>query len=247
MKKILLTVAVLVLLLGSSSYAQTSMESTNYIIQFDSINAGGLRSTSSSYTLEDTASGVGTGDAASTNYVLRAGYQQMTESYLSITASADVNLGSLSGLINDTTEASSTWTVLTDNAAGYQLTVAATSSPALRSGPYSFADYAPSGAAPDFVYAVPSNDSVFGFSPEGADIVQKYKDNGSACNTGSGDTASACWNGFSTTPELIAEGSSSNHPLGTATTIRYKAGNGASHVQEAGNYTASITVTATSL
>ena len=52
------------------------MESSSYQMQFDSVNVGGELSTSTSYTLEDTAGEVATGRLNSSSYILRDGYQQ---------------------------------------------------------------------------------------------------------------------------------------------------------------------------
>ena len=89
--------------------------------------------------------------------------------------------------------------------------------------------------------------SRFGFSPEGTDIVQRFKDNGAACNAGALDSVSACWDVLSTTQTSIARRNTANSPAGTATTIRFHAGSGASNVQPAGAYTATATVTVLAL
>lgn len=52
------------------------MTSGNYVLEADSMNFGGARSTSASYGLEDTGGEVGTGFSNSTNNNLRAGFQQ---------------------------------------------------------------------------------------------------------------------------------------------------------------------------
>jgi len=57
--------------------AEAAMTSTNYQIQFDSINSGGTDfSTSTNYQLSDTVGEQGTGYSTSTNYLLHAGYRQ---------------------------------------------------------------------------------------------------------------------------------------------------------------------------
>ena len=104
-----------------------------------------------------------------------------------------------------------------------------------------------SGANPDLTFTVGAATSAFGFSPEGSDIVQKYKDNGSTCNAGSSDTTNACWNALSTVNELIAKKTTGNHPSGTATTLKFRAQSGVSNVQPVGTYTATTTVTAIAL
>jgi len=231
-------------LVFSHSLGATSMSSSNYSIQSDSINFGGGFSTSTSYEQESTFGEIATGESESSTYKIKAGYQQMQEVYLAITAAADVTLSpSIEGTTAGTATGSTTITVTTDGVAGYELYINASSSPALVSGANSFADYTPAGASPDFTFSIGASDSEFGFSPEGADITQEYKDDGAACNTGSSDANDRCWNGLSTTNELIAERSSGNHPSGAEITLEFRAENGASHIQTAGTYTATTTLT----
>jgi len=234
--------------LGASSTLAYVASSTNYLIQFDSLNTSGVLSTSTNYRTEDTAGELGTGVATSTSFILRAGYQQMNEVYLAITAPADVTLSpSIPGVSGGTANGSAVWTVATDNAAGYQATIKAGAAPALFSATASFADYTPTGAPPDFTFSVAAADSEFGFTPEGNDIVARFKDNGSACNTGSGDISDRCWDALSTGGQTISQSAASNHPSGVATTVKFRAESGASHLQENGVYTATVTVTAVSL
>ena len=223
------------------------MQSGSYRIQSDSINVGGGYSTSSNYAEQDTVGEAGSGTSSSASYNLSAGYQALQSTYLAISDSADISLPSIGGVSGGVSNAQSVWTVTTDDPAGYQLTVVATSTPALRSASSSVPDYVPAGAAPDYVFTYASNVSVFGFSPEGSDIVSRYKDNGSVCNSGSGDTTDRCWDGLSTTPRVIAGSTSANHPTGTATTIKYEVGIGTSKIQDAGTYRASVVVTAAAL
>jgi hypothetical protein len=54
-----------------------AMSSTNFIINWDSINAGGTDySSSTNYSLSDTLGEIGTGRSSSTNYWIYAGYRQ---------------------------------------------------------------------------------------------------------------------------------------------------------------------------
>lgn len=222
--------------------------STNYRIGVDSINIGGILSTSTNYKIEDTAGEIATGLSTSTSYKIKAGYQQMQETAISITSPDNVAMSpDLGGVTGGASSGSAVWTVTTDSPAGYFLTVKASTTPALKSGSNSFADYTLAGANPDYTWSVVSSDSEFGFSPEGNDIVQKYKDNGSLCNAGLNDTADKCWSFFSTTAETISSASSGNHPNGTAITIKMQAESGSSHLQPEGAYTATVTVTATAL
>lgn len=174
----------------------------------------------------------------------------MNDVYLALSAAADVTMDtSLGGLTGGTSNGQTAATVITDSAAGYALYIKASSSPALQGNTHgdSIDNYTPAGANPDFAFSVAATAAEFGFSPEGTDIVQKYKDDTSACNTGSSDTANACWNALSTSNDQISGRTSANHPSGTATTIKFRVGIGVSQVTVADTYTATTTLTATAL
>lgn len=249
--RVVVAVVIVLVALGNIPLIRAAtMTSSSYKIQRDSVNVGGGLNSSANYISENTAGEVGTGDSASTNYKIRAGYQQMPEVYLSVTAASDVVMSpNLGGVTGGTSNGSTALTVTTDDAAGYQLSIKASSTPALQGNNYgaSIADYTPAGAAPDFAFSVPAADAEFGFSPEGTDIVAKYKDNGASCNTGSGDTASACWDALSTSNQIISSAAAANTPGGTATTIRFRATLGSSHITIADTYTATTTLTAVAL
>ncbi|HEY1037189.1 MAG TPA: hypothetical protein VGE62_01245 [Candidatus Paceibacterota bacterium] len=226
-----------------------TMGSTQYRIDSDSINSGGTSfSSSGSYSMGSTVGEVGTGFSSSSAYRMSAGYWIPEDTYVSINAVADVSLGSISGLVGGQSTSSSSWNVKTNNNLGYQLSVVASTDPALKAPQASIPDYAPAGADPDFSFNGPSASSSFGFSPEGADIIGRYKDNGSVCNFGTGDTSGACWDGFSTTPKVVSQGATANEPSGATTTLRYRVHVGSNVIQDSsGGYEASITVTATAL
>jgi hypothetical protein len=220
------------------------MQSTNYRIESDSINVGGGYSSSSNYQLQDTTGEIATGESESETYSLKAGYQQMQEIYLALTNAANVTLSpSLGGVTGGTSNGSTFATATTDNLAGYELTITASGSPAMQSGSNSIPDYTPVGSDPDYSFTNSANESQFGFSPEGTDIPARFKDNGASCNTGSGNTTSACWDGLSTSPQTIARRTSANHPDGTATTIRFRVEVGSTVNQAAGQYVATTTLT----
>lgn len=218
--------------------------STNYRLEADSINTAGGFSTSSAYRLEDTTGEVGTGVGTSPNYRTNAGYQQMLTSSLALSVPGAITL---SPSIPDTGGGAATgvgsWIVTTDNPAGYTMNLRAEGNPALSSGANNFANYTPTGSDPDFTFSLLATVSEFGYSPEGTDIVTRYKDNGAACNIGSGDTADRCWDALLSTDRLIAQRTTSNQSGGTVTTIKFRAESGASNIQPAGSYTATATVT----
>jgi hypothetical protein len=226
--------------------ASAAMSSSNYTIQFDSINVGGGNSASDNYSLEDTLGEVATGRSDSDNYSMRAGYQQMDESYLALSTALDVDLGSISGIVGGSATGTADWTVTTDSLGGYQLSVQASTDPALQSTDDSFADYTSTATSSDLTFSILSTAAEFGFTPEGADVVSRFRDDGSVCGTGSLDTSNACWTGFSTTTVAIAAGNS-NQPDGVVTTLRMQAEIGDDHIQPAGDYSAVVTVTAIAL
>jgi hypothetical protein len=227
------------------------MSSSNYRVLSDSVNSGGTDfSQSASYQLSDTVGEQGTGESSSANYTLRAGYRQLTGSSISISSPSDVSMSpNLSGLVNNASTGEADWTVVTDSPGGYEMSIKASTNPAMQHTVTAdtLDDYAPASApTPDYSFSVASNTAVFGFSPEGADITSKYKDNGAICGTGSGDTTDKCWDGFSTTDKTISSGGA-NQPTGVITTVKFRAENGSAHLLPAGTYKATITVTAISL
>ena len=78
------------------------MTSSNFSIERDSINFGGGYASSTNYQQESTFGEIATGNSSSTNFSLEAGYQQMGESYISLSLIGDVALGSRLGLAGGT-------------------------------------------------------------------------------------------------------------------------------------------------
>lgn len=221
------------------------MTSPTYEIQSDSVNLGGGLSGSASYGLEDTVGEIATGPSDSTNYQLRAGYQQMQEVFLSMSDPDNVFLDpDLGGLTAGTSNGSTTVTIITDSPAGYQLTIVNSgTAPAMKSVSDSIADYVPVGV-PDYNFTVLSGQAFFGFSPSGVHIPNRFKDNTSVCGTGANDTLLACWDGLSVSPAVIAESSLRTSNIGATTTIYFRVGVGDSAGIETGIYTATTTLTA---
>ncbi len=228
--------------------SQAQMSGTLYKIPLDSINVGGADGSSTSYDLFDTVGEIASGDSNSSSYGLNAGFIGAQLTYLAISSGSDVSMSpAIAGVSGGSGNGSTSWTVTTDNPAGYSLSVKASTNPALQSLGGTFADYTTAGADPDFSWSVAAADSEYGFTPEGVDIIQKYKDNGSACNTGSSDTVDKCWDKLTTTDKQIASRANGNHPSGTLTTLKMQAEVGSSHIQPNGTYDATITVTAIAL
>jgi hypothetical protein len=246
MRKILLFIFIFCLLKTHLSFAYV-MSSDNYRIQLDSINIGGVRQTSVSYNMEDTIGEIATGISTSTSYKLKAGYQQMQEVYISISAPEDVDMGSIGGLSGGTATGSITWNIKTDSSSGYNLTIKSSASPALNASTSSFADYTPvSPSVPDYDWDIDSANSEFGFAPYNSNSqIQKYKNNGSNCNVGSNITDGKCWYSFSTASETVVNKLSRTNAFGENTKINLRAEiNTTPGYQEEGNYYATIVATA---
>lgn len=230
-------------LMNSESFAQVR-ESSSYKIESDSINFGGGLSSSTNYAVESTLGEVGTGNASSTSYNLRAGYQQMTTRFISLSTPASVIMTpSIGGVTGGESNGSTTVTVTTDSSAGYTLTIASEETPALRKGIDMILDYVPAGG-PDFAFTTDTGEAHFGYSPEGVDTVARFLDNGVACGAGSLDTALACWDGLDIASEAIAQSSESNHPDGATTTVYFKVGVAPLANPVPGTYIATTTLTA---
>ena len=252
MKKILPIIFVVVfistLFISTKSLFAAVMNSTNYSMESDSVNFGGGLSNSATYKQESTFGEIASGPSNSTNYNLKAGYQQMQGTFISMTAVSDVTLTpSIPSIGGGVGNGNTAVTVTTDSNLGYELYIKASSSPALVSLSDSFADYTPAGVNPDFTFSVLASSSEFAFSPEGTDVVQKYRDNGSACNIGALNTVDACWSPFLTSNGLVSSKNTSNYPSGTVTILKFRAESGSSHTQTVGSYTATSTLTAIAL
>lgn len=226
------------------------MQSSNYQIQSDSINFGGGFSSSTNFQQESTFGEIATGRSTSTNFELRAGYQQMQSVFIAITTTGTAVMDTpLGGLSAGESTGSSTVTVTTDSSGGYQLSIRASTDPAMQSTSTvdTIADYTPAGAAPDLSFTTATNDVHFGFGVAGDDVVERFEVNGGQCDNGPGvSDASTCWDGLSTTDQLIA-GGGANVPSGATTTVYFKVGIGGGTMVTPGGYVATTTVTAVAL
>ncbi|MBU2578784.1 hypothetical protein KKA09_01560 [Patescibacteria group bacterium] len=235
-------------LLPARAYVATS---TNYRIQYDSINVGGGDSqTSTNYRVADTVGEIATGISASSLYKLKAGYRQMSEISISISSPVDVAMSpAIGGISGGASSASTTWTVITDNPAGFVLSLKSTSTPSMiLDGTYDFSDYSPATVGvPDYTWSSPAASAAeFGYSVEPAtfaDTATLFKDDGAACNAGALNTADKCWLNASTTDVAVINRTTSTSGGGEAEKIKFQAQSNAKFLKE-GNYSATIIVTA---
>lgn len=240
------TIFLTILIVFSISISSAQVRSSsNYQIQSDSINFAGGLSTSTNYSLESTAGEIATGVSTSSNYDLNAGYQQMQEVFISMSTVASVTMSpSLGGITGGVSNGTTSVSVTTDSPSGYQLTISAENNPAMQNGVYTIADYVPTSSPdPDISFVVGTSDAYFGFSPEGPDVTERWKNNGSVCSVAGSSTPLVCWDGLSTSEKVIAEGLA-NQPNGATTTLRFKVGIGSGAGVVSGNYLATTTLTA---
>lgn len=218
--------------------------STNYRLESDSINFGGGLATSSNYSLESTAGEIATGPSDSSSYSLRAGYQQMHEVFLSMSVASDVIMSPNIGLTGGVANGSTSVNVLTDSPSGYSLMIKAQNTPAMQKGADTIADYLPTASPnPDRTFTFSSTEAYFGFSPYGGDVISRYYNNGSVCNSGGTNSSEMCWDGLSVSNQQIANGNA-NQPTGATTTIYFRVGVGNNKTVIAGDYFATTTLTA---
>jgi len=175
---------------------------------------------------------------------------QSVTSEITISAPSDVTMSpGIAGISGGTGDGTATWTVKTNDTSGFNMAIKASTTPALATGAYSFADYTEASAGtPDYNWSVAAADSEFGYTVEpatAADAAAAFKDNGTdTCNTGSSQTTDRCWANLSNVDYTIINRSSITGSTGEAEAVKFRATSGASHFQQEGSYTATITVTA---
>ncbi len=230
------------------------MESNNYRVQSDSINVGGTDDqTSDNYKMSETIGEFASGESTSNGYKLKAGYQQMQESYISLTSPGNINMGSgnISLSQDDVFGTGSAWNIKTDNPAGYVLTFKTDQANSMDSGSETFTDYTEVSAGTPDAWSVDASNYEFGFSVCGGDVSNSGKswggDSGSAdcvCGTSSSPNTSLNWMGFTNTTAItVATSGSRTTTSGAETTICVGAKQGANVYAPDGDYTASITAT----
>lgn len=117
--------------------------------------------------------------------------------------------------------------VVTNDRLGYQMTIQASSSSGAMLGNSNPANtipgYSPAVAGiPDYNFTVPANSAEFGYTvlaSSSADVTAFFKNNGSACNTGSTNDAGHCWLNATNTPFTIVSTSGPTTPSGSTTTL----------------------------
>ncbi len=117
MRKVICMILVAFFCLNQAANAMTS---TNFLIEFDSINSGGTDwSSSTNYYMNDTVGEQATGYSTSTNYTMHAGYRQADEyKSLSFNVGAQENATKIA---YTALTLNSPYTVTVNSAAGYSI------------------------------------------------------------------------------------------------------------------------------
>lgn len=172
------------------------------------------------------------------------------DSGISITSPADVTMSNLGTSVNTST-GSAVWNVKTNDPDGYNLSVRATSSPALVSGANSFLDYTEATPGTPDTWSIDSNTIQFGFSGIGSDVENVSTDQYAAAGQTTCDNGSASstvnstikFLGFETSNQLLATRSATTTTSGVDTRICFAAGQNGVYAP-AGVYQATIIATA---
>lgn len=191
------------------------------------------------------------------SYVLGAGYQQMNEEFLSISTINDVVLQPGISVSVDNSVGSETFTVQSDNAAGYNLYIRTTQSTALQhlAAGSDFLDYTPATPGTPDNWSVDSGQKQFGYSVydggsgDVSDGTWGSADDCGSVITGDPDAPGGgeqLYDGLSTSNRLIASRSSRTVSGGSSITVCFAAGTNNDAV-DAGSYQAPIVITAVAL
>jgi len=159
--------------------------------------------------------------------------QQITNEISFIaTTSATAMVGSIAGLTGGYATGTNRTVVNTNNATGYNMTIAfptTTSGRAMQASSTSYIDdYLPVGGAAtstDFSWIDPTsgNPARFGYTVRASstgEVSSFFMNNGSACNAGSTETNDRCWARPSTTAVMIINSSTPNSS--STSTIKFK-------------------------
>jgi len=258
-KAILISLIILSLTFSLTTVKAAVMESETYKIQFDSMNVGGERQTSETYIMEDSIGEIATGPSASETYNLYAGYQQMSVTYLSISDGANVTMSAINST-NSTSTGSTSWTVITDNVAGYKLEVAASATSSIPCTYYlcnadageNFTDYVEASGTTPEAWNTEDSQYEFGFSAYGDDAPDGTWGSGSDCGSGTTLPQDLYYRGFSDAtdsgPDTIQIATRSSRTDSSGITTNFCLGAVQSNVvAPSGTYTATTTATATAL
>lgn len=166
---------------------------------------------------------------------------------ITISTEADTAMSQNLGVSSHTAVGTTTWTVATNNSAGYTMTLAASTVAAMKSGTNYVYDYATTSAP--LLWSVTSGNAAFGFSVNGTDVNSTKWGVYSYCGTAGSPHVphgSAKYSGFTTAATTTNTRSSTTTSSGVATNVCYAVEQDTYYIPS-GVYTATITATATTL
>jgi hypothetical protein len=178
--------------------------------------------------------------------------QTVTDETAFIVTANDVTMSpSLAGLTGGTAAGTTSVRVRTNNATGYTMSIAFSSSTAMgrNGGGGVIANYAPAAVnVPDFTF---TNEAFSQFAytviaSTSADLNTSFRDTGAACNAGAGNISNSCWLNPSTTAKTIITTSAPSLSSGSTSTVAFRVNipnNPTPSVAE-GTYVATATLTA---
>ncbi|MFA6171760.1 MAG: hypothetical protein WCW77_03815 [Patescibacteria group bacterium] len=172
----------------------------------------------------------------------------VVESEIAVTPDATITMAPNVTLSQDSSVGSGTFNVNTSDANGYTLSFKASTTPAMRNGVDSFADYGEGVEGTPESWSVGAAAYEFGFTAYGDDVNTGTWGAAGACGTAGADTLSSTmkWMGFNgTTPVAgVATKSTPTAPTGSNTEICVAAEQGDSVSAPSGTYNATIVGTA---
>jgi len=180
--------------------------------------------------------------------------QQITDEISFTVAPADVTMvGTIAGLTGGSATGTTYAVVRSNDAGGYNMTLAFSSSTAMgqNGGAGYINNYTPTDPdEPDFLWADNSTGQAaeFGYSVTAStstDVDPTFLNDSAACSAGSSSTLHRCWMSPSTTPEMIINRATPTGGSTTTLTFRVHVPNSPSPALPSGFYTATGTLTAT--
>lgn len=157
--------------------------------------------------------------------------QSVTAEISFITPTADVTMDTaIPGITGGTANGSAQIRVLTNNATGYTMTIAASGTPAMQGNAQggSIPNYTPGTAnVPDFAHSVGVNTGEFAYTISASttsDLAQKFLDNTTVCNAGAADTSgsASCWYNLSTSATSTINRTTATSASGATSTIYFR-------------------------
>lgn len=154
--------------------------------------------------------------------------QQITNEISFLVEAADVTMtGSIAGLTGGYATGTTVVSVNTNNATGYNMTLAFSNTIAMQASSTAYINnYTPASVnVPDYdwIENAAGQAAEFGYTVRASssnEIDASFKNNGTLCNTGSSETDNKCWLNPSTTPETIINSVAPNGS--STTTIKFK-------------------------